>query len=125
MKLETVATEAAPKAIGPYSQAIDGGDTLYCSGQLGIAPASGEPTAGVEAQTRQALANLGAVLAAAGLGPDRVAKTTLFLVDMKDFALVNEIYASFFGSHRPARSTIAVAALPKGGLVEVEAIARR
>lgn len=125
MKLQSLSTDRAPAAIGPYSQAIDAGEEVYCSGQLGIDPATGALKEGIEAQTRQALANLGAILKAAGLGPDRVAKTTLFLVDMKDFAAVNEIYASFFGEHRPARSTVAVAALPKGGLFEIEALARR
>ncbi|MDA8408823.1 MAG: RidA family protein [Treponema sp.] len=125
MAIEAIATKEAPAAIGPYSQAIDAGDTVYCSGQLGLDPASGNLREGLEAQTRQSLANLGAVLKAAGLGSERVVKTTIFLVDMGDFAKVNEIYGAFFGSHRPARSTVAVAALPKGGLVEIEAIARR
>jgi len=125
MVLTTVSTTEAPAAIGPYAQAVDTGDSLFCSGQLGIDPASGNLKEGVQAQAKQALANLGAVLRAAGLGPDRVVKTTLFLADIKDFAAVNEIYAAFFGAHRPARSTVAVAALPKGGLVEVEAMARR
>ena len=125
MSFGAVSTKEAPAAIGPYSQAIDAGDTVFCSGQLGLDPASGNLREGLEAQTRQSLANLGAVLKAAGLGPERIVKTTIFLVNMGDFAKVNEIYGDFFGSHRPARSTVAVAALPKGGLVEIEAIARR
>jgi len=125
MSFEAISTKEAPAAIGPYSQAIDAGDTVFCSGQLGLDPASGKLMEGIEAQTRQSLANLGAVLKAAGLGPERIVKTTIFLVDMGDFAKVNEIYGAFFGSHRPARSTVAVAALPKGGLVEIEAMARR
>ena len=125
MAFEAIATKEAPAAIGPYSQAIDAGDTVYCSGQLGLDPASGNLREGLEAQARQSLANLASVLKAAGLAPDRIVKTTIFLVDMGDFAKVNEIYGAFFGSHRPARSTVSVAALPKGGLVEIEAIARR
>ncbi|HUX41948.1 MAG TPA: RidA family protein [Rectinemataceae bacterium] len=125
MSFEAVTTKEAPAAIGPYSQAIDAGDTVFCSGQLGLDPATGNLREGLEAQTRQSLANLGAVLKSVGLGTERIVKTTIFLVDMADFAKVNEIYGSFLGSHRPARSTVAVAALPKGGLVEIEAIARR
>ncbi len=125
MELKPIVTTEAPAAIGPYSQAMDAGTTIYCSGQLGLDPVSGVLAEGVEEQTRQALANLAAVLKGAGLGPDRVAKTTIFLVSMGDFAKVNEIYGAFFGAHRPARSTIAVAALPRGGLVEIEALALR
>ena len=125
MELTKIATKTAPAAIGPYSQGIAAGQFVYCSGQLGLDPASGELVAGVAAQARRSLENLGAVLREAGLGIDRVVKTTIFLVDMKDFAAVNEIYGAFFGEHRPARSTVAVAALPKGGLVEIEAIAVR
>lgn len=125
MELTKIATKTAPAAIGPYSQGIAAGQFVYCSGQLGLDPASGELVAGVAAQARRSLENLGAVLREAGLGIDRVVKTTIFLVDMKDFATVNEIYGAFFGEHRPARSTVAVAALPKGGLVEIEAIAVR
>jgi 2-iminobutanoate/2-iminopropanoate deaminase len=125
MELTKIATKTAPAAIGPYSQGIAVGQFVYCSGQLGLDPASGELVSGVAAQARRSLENLGAVLREAGLGIDRVVKTTIFLVDMKDFAAVNEIYGAFFGDHRPARSTVAVAALPKGGLVEIEAIAFR
>lgn len=125
MELKPIVTTEAPAAIGPYSQAMDAGTTIYCSGQLGLDPVSGVLAEGVEEQTRQALANLAAVLKGAGLSPDRVAKTTIFLVSIGDFAKVNEIYAAFFGAHRPARSTIAVAALPRGGLVEIEALALR
>ncbi len=125
MQLKAISTAEAPAAIGPYSQAIDTGDLVFCSGQLGLDPKTGNLREGLEAQARQSLDNLGAVLKSSGLGIDSVVKTTLFLADMKDFAKVNEIYGSFFGDHRPARSTVAVAALPKGGLVEIEAIARR
>ena len=125
MELTVISTKQAPAAIGPYSQAIGMGNFVYCSGQLGLDPASGNLVEGVAAQARRSLDNLGAVLREAGLGIDRVMKTTIFLVDMKDFATVNEVYGAFFGDHRPARSTVAVAALPKGGLVEIEAIAAR
>ena len=125
MELTVFSTKDAPAAIGPYSQAIGMGNFVYCSGQLGLDPATGNLVEGVAAQARRSLDNLGAVLREAGLGVVRVMKTTIFLVDMKDFATVNEIYGAFFGSHRPARSTVAVAALPKGGLVEIEAIAAR
>ena len=119
-----ISTQAAPAAIGPYSQAIRSGNTLYISGQLGVVPATGElASADVKDQARQSLENLKAVLAAAGATPADVCKTTVFLTDMGDFAAVNEIYAQTFGVEPPARSCVAVAALPKGGKVEVEAIA--
>jgi 2-iminobutanoate/2-iminopropanoate deaminase len=98
---------------------------VFCSGQLGLDPATGELAAGVEAQAERALRNLQSVLDAAGLGFDDVVKTTIFLADVKDFAAVNAVYARFMPTPPPARSTIGVAALPKGGLVEIEAIARR
>ncbi len=129
MSIRSVASAEAPKAIGPYSQAVaaafPGGDLIFCSGQLGIDPATGEFVAGVRAQTERALSNLRAVLAAEGLGLGSVTKTTIFLADMADFAAVNEVYASRFSAPYPARSTVQVAALPKGGLVEIEAIALR
>lgn len=125
MDMQGISTKSAPAAIGPYSQAIAFGNFVFCSGQLGLDPASGTLVEGVAAQAKRSLENLGAVLGEAGLARDRVVKTTIFLADMKDFATVNEIYGSFFGEHRPARSTVAVAALPKGGLVEIEAIAVR
>jgi 2-iminobutanoate/2-iminopropanoate deaminase len=96
---------------------------VYCSGQLGLDPASGELAAGVRAQTERAILNLKAILAASGLTLASVAKTTIFLADMADFAAVNEVYASHFAAPYPARSTVQAAALPKGGLVEIEAIA--
>jgi 2-iminobutanoate/2-iminopropanoate deaminase len=123
MKIEIVASENAPKAIGPYSSAVRAGGTVYCSGQLGLDPGSGELASGVRAQAERAILNLEALLGAAGLALANVAKTTIFLVDMADFAAVNEVYASRFAAPYPARSTIQVAALPKGGLVEIEAIA--
>jgi 2-iminobutanoate/2-iminopropanoate deaminase len=118
-----IATDVAPAAIGPYSQAIAGGGLLFCSGQLGLDASSGQLVEGVEAQAKLALANLGGVLAAAGLRYGDVAKTTIFLADMNDFAAVNGVYARFFPDPPPARSTVAVAALPRGARVEIEATA--
>jgi 2-iminobutanoate/2-iminopropanoate deaminase len=120
-----ISTGGAPAAIGPYSQAIEAGDLLFCSGQLGLDPGSGSLVEGVEAQAERSLANLMAVLATAGLSAGDVLKTTIFLADIGDFATVNAVYGRFFPEPYPARSTVAVAALPKGGLVEIEAIARR
>jgi 2-iminobutanoate/2-iminopropanoate deaminase len=120
-----ISTPHAPGAIGPYSQAIRTDGYLFCSGQLGLDPATGEFAAGdVGAQAEQALRNLTAVLEVAGLSFADVVKTTIFLADMADFATVNGIYARFVTDPPPARSTVAVAALPKGGRVEIEAIAR-
>jgi 2-iminobutanoate/2-iminopropanoate deaminase len=121
----TVSTAGAPAAIGPYSQAIAIDGLLFCSGQLGLDPATGDLVEGVEAQAERSLRNLSAVLDAAGLGWADVVKTTVFLADMADFAVVNAVYARFMPDPPPARSTVEVAALPKGGLVEIEAIARR
>jgi 2-iminobutanoate/2-iminopropanoate deaminase len=120
---ETIATSAAPAALGPYSQAIRAGDFVFCSGQVGLEPASGTLREGLAAQTEQVLDNLGAVLAAAGASFADVVKTTLFLADMADFAAVNAIYGKRFASNPPARSTLQAAALPKGGLVAIEMIA--
>jgi 2-iminobutanoate/2-iminopropanoate deaminase len=125
MTRKAISTGGAPSAIGPYSQAIRSGDMVFCSGQLGIEPASGELVEGVEAQAERALRNLQSVLDAAGLGFDDIVKTTIFLADIGDFAAVNAVYARFMADPPPARSTVQVAALPKGGLVEIEAIARR
>lgn len=121
-----VTSENAPKAIGPYSVAIQTENIVFCSGQLGLDPVSGELVSSeVEAQTRQALTNLKNVLEAAGSNLDNVVKTTVFLKDMGDFPKMNAVYGEFFSAAPPARSTIAVAGLPKGGLVEIEAIALR
>jgi len=125
MTRQAISTGGAAAAIGPYSQAIRSGDMVFCSGQLGIDPATGELVEGVEAQAERALRNLQSVLDAAGLGFDDVVKTTIFLADIGDFAAVNAVYARFMPDPPPARSTIQVAALPKGGRVEIEAIARR
>lgn len=122
---QAVRTGGAPSAIGPYSQAIAVDGFVFCSGQLGLEPVSGELVEGVAAQAERALRNLSAVLDAAGMTLGDVVKTTIFLADMADFAAVNEVYARFLPDPPPARSTVAVAALPKGGLVEIEAIARR
>jgi 2-iminobutanoate/2-iminopropanoate deaminase len=123
---QAVRSENAPAPIGPYSQGVMAGNELFCSGQVALDPASGELAAGdVAAQTHQALRNLGAVLEAAGMSYDNVVKTTVFLVDMNDFSAVNEVYATYFDAAKPARSTVAVAGLPRGARVEIDAIARR
>ena len=125
MPRTAISTAQAPAAIGPYSQAIRADGYLFCSGQLGLDPATGDFVAGdVRAQAEQALRNLGAVLEAAGLTFGDVVKTTIFLADMADFAAVNGVYGRFVTDPPPARSTVAVAALPKGGRVEIEATAR-
>jgi 2-iminobutanoate/2-iminopropanoate deaminase len=121
---QAIATDQAPKAIGPYSQAITAGSLLYCSGQIPLDPATGALVQGdLAAQTRRVLDNVGAILAAAGTGFDRVVKTTVFLADMNDFAAMNEVYATYFTSPAPARSTVAAAGLPKGARIEIEVIA--
>jgi 2-iminobutanoate/2-iminopropanoate deaminase len=120
---KAIATQAAPAAVGPYSQAIKTGELVFASGQLGLDPATGKLQEGLEAPTRQVLANLSAVLDAAGASMADVVKTTIFLVDISQFATVNAIYGTAFPSPPPARSTVQVAALPLGGLVEIEAIA--
>lgn len=122
-KRKVISTSQAPAAIGPYSQAIRAGKFVFASGQLGLDPSTGNLQEGIEAQTRQALANLQAVLAEAGAGVENVVKTTIFLADMAHFATVNNLYAQVFQSEPPARSTVQVAALPKNGLVEIEVIA--
>jgi 2-iminobutanoate/2-iminopropanoate deaminase len=125
MTIETIATEYAPAAIGPYSQAVRAGDLLFVSGQIPLEAQSGELVAGgIENQTRQVMANLEAVLAAAGLDFSAVAKTTIYLADLADFATVNGIYGEAFSADPPARVTVQVAALPKGALVEIDCIAR-
>lgn len=123
MEKQVISTNAAPGAIGPYSQGIGLGDLVFTSGQLGLVPVTGELAEGVEAQAAQSLRNVAAVLAAAGSGLDKVIKTTVFLKDMNDFAKVNEVYGTFFAAPYPARSAVEVARLPKDGLVEIEVIA--
>ncbi len=121
---QSVETENAPRAIGPYSQAIVAGDLIFTSGQIPLDPVTGEIVGGdTAAQTEQVLRNLSAVLEAAGASLDRVVKTTVFLVDMDDFAGMNEVYARFFTGVAPARSTVQAARLPRDARVEIEAIA--
>lgn len=123
-KRKVVVAEGAPKAIGPYSVAIRTENLIFASGSLGVDPVTGEFAAGgVEGQTRQALKNLGEVLKAGGSSLEQVVKTTVFLQDMSEFTLMNAVYAEFFPLEAPARSTVEVAALPKGAAVEIEAIA--
>lgn len=124
IKKEIIHTSQAPAAIGPYSQAMKLDQLIFTSGQLGMNPSTGEfVSGGVKAEAVQALTNLKAVLEAAGSSLENVVKTTVFLANMDDFTVVNEVYASFFTANYPARSAVQVAKLPKGGLVEVEAIA--
>jgi 2-iminobutanoate/2-iminopropanoate deaminase len=118
-----VTGEGVATPVGPYSQAVRYGNLVFCSGQLGLDPASGKLAEGVGAQARQALTNIGSLLQAAGTGVDHVVKATVFLADLGAFPAVNAIYAEFMGDNRPARSTVQVAALPLGGLVEIEVIA--
>ncbi len=124
MPMEFVSTPDAPRAIGPYSQATRVAGLLFTAGQVGFDPATGELVdGGIAEQTERVLHNLRAILQAGGLDLSHVVKTTVFLVDMADFAEMNAVYARAFGEHRPARSTVAVAALPRGARVEIEAIA--
>lgn len=124
--MKQISTQNAPAAIGPYSQAIEVNGFVYASGQLPIDPATGAfPEGGVKEQTRQSLLNVKAILEEAGLALSNVVKTTVYLADMGDFASMNEVYSQFFAQPFPARSAIAVKALPKGALVEVEVVAAR
>jgi 2-iminobutanoate/2-iminopropanoate deaminase len=124
MALEKIETALAPAAIGPYSQGVRAGAYCFLSGQIPLDPASGElVTGGIAAQTEQVMANLAAVLAAAGLSFAQVVKTTIYLTDLQDFAVVNGIYGKFFEGVHPARATVQVAALPKGAQVEIDCIA--
>ena len=123
-KKKIVITDEAPAAIGPYSVGVRVGNLVFTAGQLGIDPVSGEIVpGGVEAETRQALVNLGSVLKAAGTSLDHVVKTTVYLQNIEEFGKMNSVYNEFFSSEYPARSAVQVAALPKGGLVEIEAVA--
>ena len=123
MQRKAISTQHAPAALGPYSQAIHAGNLVFASGQLGLDPQTGKLQEGIETQTRQVLANLAAVLTAAGSSVEKVVKTTIFLTNMADFAKVNTLYGEVFKVDPPARSTVQVAALPLGGLVEIEVIA--
>ena len=122
--IETISTENAPGAIGPYSQAVRTGNMVFCSGQIPIDPATGEfVSSDVAEQTRQVLKNLSAVLEAAGTDLNNVVKTTVFLADMNDFTAMNEVYAEFFSENKPARATVQAARLPRDARVEIECIA--
>ena len=120
--MKNIHTDKAPKAVGPYSQAIIADNFIFCSGQIGIDAATGRLVEGVENQARQAMKNISAVLAASGSSIKKIVKTTIFLADINDYKKVNEIYGSYFKNHKPARSTVQVAALPLGARVEIEVI---
>jgi 2-iminobutanoate/2-iminopropanoate deaminase len=121
---QAIATDGAPRAIGPYSQAVRLGNLLFCSGQIPLDPATGELVTGdIAVQTHRVFSNLRAVLDAAGVGFDAVARTTVYLADMADFAAMNQVYAEYFSQPAPARSTIQAAALPKNARVEIDLIA--
>jgi 2-iminobutanoate/2-iminopropanoate deaminase len=123
---EVISSSDAPAAVGPYSQAIAAGALVFCAGQIPLEPATGELVGGsIQAQTARVLENLAGVLKAAGVGFEQVVKTTVFLVDLGDFAGMNEVYAQYFHAPFPARSTIQVSALPRGARVEIEATAAR
>ena len=125
-RMKEIKTDRAPEAIGPYSQAIEAAGTVYISGQIPINPATGViEEAGIEGQTRQSLENIGGILKAAGLGYENVVKTTVLLNDINDFSAMNAVYAGFFTEPYPARAAFEAAAIPKGALVEIEAIAVR
>lgn len=124
--LHAVSTDKAPKAIGPYSQAVIADDVVYTAGQVALDPTSGELVGtSVTEQTEQVLKNIAAVLAASGASLGQVVKTTVYLADMADFSAMNDVYARHFGGHRPARSTVQAAGLPKGARVEIDAVAVR
>ena len=121
--MEVVFTSKAPAAVGPYSQAIKAGNVVYCSGQIPLVPETGEIVEGdIKAQAKQSLENVKAVLTEAGATFSNVVKTTVFIVDMADFGAINEVYAEYFGDHKPARSCVAVKELAKGARVEVEVL---
>lgn len=120
---KAIATAKAPAAIGPYSQGVNLNGTVFVSGQLPVNPADGSMPAGIELQTRQSLDNIGAILAEAGLSYNDIVKTTVLLADLKDFGAMNAVYAEYFPQDKPARVCYQVVALPKGALVEIDAIA--
>jgi len=123
--MDYIHTYKAPKAVGPYSQAVVSGDTIYCSGQIGTDPKIGKLVIGIKDQTKQVLSNLQEVLKEAGSDKGKVLKTTIYLADMNDYATVNEIYGEFFKEHKPARATVQVARLPLDCLVEIDCVATR
>jgi 2-iminobutanoate/2-iminopropanoate deaminase len=122
---KTVSAQGLPAALGPYSHAVWAGDFLYCSGQLGIDPATGIPAGGVASQTERAMENIKILLSSQGLGLADVVKSMVFLADMGDFKAFNEVYGKYFPSEPPARSCVGVAAIPAGALVEIEVVAHR
>lgn len=121
--MNIISTDKAPAAIGPYSQAIEVNGFLYSSGQIGVDPETGNLRATLEEQAQQVFSNIEAVLTAAGLAKTNVVKSTIFITNMSEYLKVNELYETFFGNHKPARSTVEVAGLPKGALIEIEVIA--
>ena len=121
--MKTIATDKAPAAIGPYSQAVEAGNMVFTSGQIPLRADGTMVSGGIEEQATQVLANLDAVLTEAGVARSQVVKATIFMTNLDDFAKVNEAYGKFFGEHRPARSTVQVAALPRGAEVEIELVA--
>lgn len=121
--MKYISTEKAPKAVGPYSQAIVSNGFIYCSGQIGIDPKTNELVSGFEEQTHQVLKNLAEVLKGGNSGLEMVVKTTVYLADIKDYGMMNEIYGQYFSEHRPARAAFAVAHLPKDALIEIELVA--
>ena len=121
--MKYIQTDKAPKAVGPYTQAIVSNGFIFCSGQIGIDPQTNELVEGLEAQTHQVLKNLTEVLKAENSDLDHVVKTTIYLADIKDYAQVNEIYGQYFSKHKPARAAVAVAHLPKDALIEIEVVA--
>lgn len=124
MSLKLVATEKAPAAVGPYSQGVQVGNLLFTSGQLPLVPETGELISDIEKATRQSLDNVKAILKEAGSSLEKVVKVTIFVADINDFGKINEIYAEYFSNHKPARSLVEVSNLPKGGVIEIEAIAQ-
>lgn len=123
--MKPIFSENAPQVVGPYSQAIQSGALIFCSGQIGIDPSTGTLVSGIEAQTHQVMKNIAAVLEAAGSSLQDVMKTTIFLADMQDYKKVNELYAGYFTEQKPARSTVQVAGLPLGALIEIEVVASK
>lgn len=123
--MQIISTNKAPLAVGPYSQAVISGDFIFCSGQIGIDPGTGELLVGVVNQAEQILKNIEAVLFEAGSDFNKVVKATIFLTNVNDFAEVNQLYTKYFGEHKPARSTVVVASLPKGALLEIEVLANK
>lgn len=121
--MKRIQTDKAPKAVGPYSQAVEHNGMIYCSGQVGIDPATGQLVEGIENQVKQVMSNLEQVLMVAGSSLNNIVKTTIFLADMNDYVQVNELYGSYFKETKPARSTVQVAKLPKDALIEIECIA--